>query len=139
MNDLNDPIRGGDLTINSAALNENYLANPTGKELNFITRPVERIRAELRNTPMGADKVMLYASLSCLSLVALSVPIFLVAWMALPKDASSGLMIPIRLLLGLGISIVGLGVFTVGLAGMPIGWLFGKAYEGIKALKNRNK
>src|SRR5699024_847450 len=86
----------------------------------------------------GADKVMLYASLSCLSLVALSVPIFLVAWMALPKDASSGLMIPIRLLLGLGISIVGLGVFTVGLAGMPIGWLFGKAYEGIKALKNRN-
>ena len=30
MNDLNNPIRGGDLTINSAALNENYLAYPTG-------------------------------------------------------------------------------------------------------------
>lgn len=139
MNDLNNLNRGGDLTIDSAAHNENYLANPTGKELNFITRPVERIRAELRNTPMGADKVMLYASLACLSLVAVSVPIFLVAWMALPKTASSGLMIPIRLLLGLGIGIVGLGVFTVGLAGMPIGWLFGKAYEGIKSLKNRNK
>lgn len=138
MNDLNNLNRGVDLTIDSAAHNENYLANPTGKELNFITRPVERIRAELRNTPMGADKIMLYASLACLSLVAVSVPIFLVAWMALPKTASSGLMIPIRLILGLGIGIVGLGVFTVGLAGMPIGWLFGKAYEGIKFLKNRN-
>lgn len=129
-----------DLTINSADLNEDYLDNPTGKELNFITRPVEMVKAKLRRTPMGAEKIMLYASLMCLALVALSVPIFMVAWVALPRgDTDVSIMTFIRLALAFAIGLVGVAVFVIGLAGMPIGWLFGKAHDGVRWVKTRNQ